>query len=79
MNFGKVQKGVFNPMIYIADFGNFKQGFLIMKLMQNSNFKVCFFNNCIEKNQNKTHFQGGIGHIVSVNINTIVEKTYPEP
>ena len=23
--------------------------------------------------------QGGIGHIVSVNINTIVEKTYPEP
>ena len=23
--------------------------------------------------------QGGIGQIVSVNINTIVEKTYPEP
>ena len=26
--------------IYIADFGNFKQGFLIMKLIQNSNFRV---------------------------------------
>ena len=24
-------------------------------------------------------YQGGIGHIVLVNINTIVEKTYPEP
>ena len=22
-------------------------------------FRVCFFNNCIEKNQNKTHFEGG--------------------
>ena len=24
-----------------------------------SGFRVCFFNNCIEKNQNKTHFEGG--------------------
>ena len=31
---------IFNPKIYIADFGNFKQGFLIMKLIQNSNFRV---------------------------------------
>ena len=29
-----------NPKIYIADFGNFKQGFLIMNLIQNSNFRV---------------------------------------
>ena len=43
MNFWKSAKGgevIFNPKIYIADFGNFKQGFLIMKLIQNSNFRV---------------------------------------
>ena len=30
-------------------------------LIQNSNFRVqgCFFNNCIEKNQNKTHSEEG--------------------
>ena len=40
--FGKDSRGggIFNPKIYVADFGNFKQGFLIMKLKQNSNFKV---------------------------------------
>ena len=32
--------GIFNPKIYVADFGNFKQGFLIMKLIQNINFRV---------------------------------------
>ena len=40
-----------------TDFGNLKQGFLIMKLIQISNFRVpdtFFFNNCLEKNQNKT-------------------------
>ena len=31
---------IFNRKIYIADFGNLKQGFLIMKLIQNSNFRV---------------------------------------
>ena len=31
---------IFNPKIYIADFGNFKQGFLSMILIQNSNFRV---------------------------------------
>ena len=33
----KFQRGgvIFNPKIYVADFGNFKQGFLIMKLIQN--------------------------------------------
>ena len=39
----KHQKGggvIFNPKIYIADFGDFKQGFLIMKLIQNINFRV---------------------------------------
>ena len=25
---------IFNPKIYVADFGNFKQGFLSMKLTQ---------------------------------------------
>ena len=53
MIFRKTSKGegvIFNPKIYIADFGNFKQGFSIMNLSQNSNFKVCFFNNCIDIN-----------------------------
>ena len=62
MNFWKRAKGggvIFNPKIYIADFGNVKQAFLSMKLIQKSNFRVCFFNNCIEKNQNKTHFEEG--------------------
>ena len=39
----KCQRGggvIFNPKIYVAHFGNFKQGFLIMKLIQNSNFRV---------------------------------------
>ena len=31
---------IFNTKIYIADFGNFKQGFLSMKLIQKSNFGV---------------------------------------
>ena len=60
MNFWKSAKGViFNPKIYIADFGNSEEGFLSMKLIQKSNFRVqvCFLNNCIEKNQNKTHFE----------------------
>ena len=26
---------IFSPKIYVADFGNFKQGFLSMKLVQN--------------------------------------------
>ena len=49
---------IFNPEIYIADFGNFKQGFLSMKMIQKSNFRVqgMFFNNYIQKNKNKTHF-----------------------
>ena len=38
MNFRKSAKGgrwaIFNPKIYVADFGNFKQGFLSMKLTQ---------------------------------------------
>ena len=43
---------IFNPKIYVADFGNFKQGFLSMKLIQKSNFRVqdMFFNNCIDIN-----------------------------
>ena len=62
--FGKVPKGggvIFNPKIYVVDFGNFKQAILNMKLIRKSNFSVqgMFFNNCIEKNQNKTHFEEG--------------------
>ena len=49
----KFQRGgvIFNPKIYVADFGNFKQGFLSMKLIQKSNFRVqgMFFNNCMRK------------------------------
>ena len=51
MNFReKFQRGggaIFNPKMYIADFGNFKQGFLIMKLIQNSKLRllgIFFFN-----------------------------------
>ena len=59
----KLQGGgvIFNPKIYIADFWNFNQGFLSRKLIQKSNswFRVCFFNNCIEKNQNPTHSEEG--------------------
>ena len=57
----KFQGGVviFNPKICVADIENFTQDFLSMKLIQKSNFRVqvCFLNNCIEKNQNKTHFE----------------------
>ena len=42
--FGKIPKGeegvIFNPKNYIADFGNFKQGFLSMNLIQKSEFRV---------------------------------------
>ena len=50
-----------NPKIYIADFGNFKQAFLSMRLIQKSNFRVqgMFFNNRIDKNQNQTHSEEG--------------------
>ena len=43
MNFEKSAKGgavIFNPKIYVADFGNSKQGFLSMNLIQNRNFRV---------------------------------------
>ena len=51
----------FNPKTDVADYGNFKEGFCSMKLIQKSNFRVqdMFFNNCIEKNQNKTNFEEG--------------------
>ena len=42
-NFWKNAKGggvIFNPKIYMADFGNSKEGVLIMKMIQNSNFRV---------------------------------------
>ena len=54
-----VGNSVVDPKIYVTDFGNFKQGFLSMKLIQNSNFRIqgIFFNNCFEKNQNKTHYE----------------------
>ena len=38
--------GIFNPNIYTADFGNFKQGFLSLKLIKRrviSGFRVFFF------------------------------------
>ena len=45
MNFwksGKEGRGgvIFNPKIYSVDFGNFKQGFLSMKLIKKSKFRV---------------------------------------
>ena len=57
IDFWKSSKGggvIFNPKIYVTDFGNFKQGFLRMKLIKRrviSGFRVCFFfNNCIDIN-----------------------------
>jgi len=56
MNFWKSAKGggvIFNPKIYIADFGNFKRGFLSIELIKRrviSEFRGCFFNNCIDIN-----------------------------
>ena len=50
MNFRKRGEGgggfIFNPKIYFADFGNFKKGFLSMKLIKGrviSGFRVRFF------------------------------------
>ena len=45
MNFRRSSKGEgghFNPKIYVADFGNFRQGFLSMKLIKKreSSFRV---------------------------------------
>ena len=54
MNFWKSAKGggevIFNPKSYIADFGNFKQGFLSMKLIKRgviSGFGACFFSTIV--------------------------------
>ena len=60
----KFQKGggvISNPKIYIADFGLLNRAFWAWKWYKRviSGFRVCFFNNCIEKNQNKTHFEEG--------------------
>ena len=60
----KVGRGViFNPKIDVADFGNFEQGFLNMKLIQKEEIQgsgYVFFNNCIGKNQNKAHLEEGM-------------------
>ena len=52
---------IFNPKIHVADFGNFNQGFLIRKLIQNkfqgSGYVLSTF--LLRKNQNKTHFGEG--------------------
>ena len=62
MNLRKSSKGgrriIFNPKNNIADFGNFKQGFLSMKLIQKSNFRVQgkFFSTIVLRKINKRHF-----------------------
>ena len=58
MNFSKSARGggvggLSISKIFIADFANFKHGFLSMKLVKKrviSGFRVCFFNNCIDIN-----------------------------
>ena len=58
--FGKFPRGggvIFNPKIYIADFGNLKRAFLSMKLIQKSNFRIqgmFFFKHDIEKIKKRT-------------------------
>ena len=60
--FGKFPRGggvIFNPKIYIADFGNLKRAFLSMKLIQKSNFRIqgMFFSNMILRKLRKGHFE----------------------
>ena len=55
MNFWKSAKGgaIFNPKIYIADFGNFKQVFFDHEIDTKEKFQgsgYVFFNNCIDIN-----------------------------
>ena len=61
MNFWKSSRGgvIFNPKIYIARFGNLKQGAMSMKLIQKSNFRVqgMFF---------LTHFEHQTRHLVLI-------------
>ena len=47
-----------NPKIYVVDFGNFKQSFWAWNLFKKSKFRNqgMLFQHCIDKNQNKTHF-----------------------
>ena len=39
-----------------------------------SGFRVCFFNNCIEKNQNKTHFEEGTSEFQKITYTTSICK-----
>ena len=53
--FGKVPRGggvIFSPKIYVADFGNFKQGFEHEIDKKKGTFRVqgMFFSNCIDIN-----------------------------
>ena len=69
MNFWKSAKwggGHFNPKICIADFGNLKQGFLSMKLLQKGNFRVQVCSTIVLKNQNKTDFEEGISYYLAL-------------
>ena len=51
-----------------------------MKLIQKSNFMVqgMFFNNCIEKNQNKPHFEKNISYYEALIPPSIYEKSSRE-
>ena len=60
---------IFNPKNHIPDVGNFKQGFLSIKLIQKSNFRVqgMFFSTiALRKNQNKTNFEKGSSSTTSL-------------
>ena len=64
MNFRKSDKGgvvIFNPKKYIADIGTLNRTFWSWNWYKIViiGFRVCFFKNCIEKNQNKTPFEEG--------------------
>ena len=62
---GKLPKGrggvIYNPKIYVAYFWTLNGAFWALNWYKRviSVFRVCFFNNCIEKNQNKSHFEEG--------------------
>ena len=68
MNFGKVPRGAVGggggfsiQKIMLQILGTLNRAFWAWNWYKRviSGFRVCFFNNCFQKNQNKTHFEEG--------------------
>ena len=79
MNFfgGGVGVVIFNPKIYVAEIGDFKQGLFEHEIdtkRVNSGSTVCFFNNCIEKIE-----EGMCMHFISIWPSYILAYMQPDP